>query len=69
MREVTSAYIILVRKLEGGRTFRRRRHRGVDNIKMDLTEIMLWKWWLDSTISVQGPVMDLMNAEMNLPVS
>jgi hypothetical protein len=41
MREVTSAYIILVRKLEGGRTFRRRRHRGVDNIKMDLTEIML----------------------------
>jgi hypothetical protein len=39
MGELRNAYRILVEKPEGKRSPRRRRRRGVDNVKMDLGEI------------------------------
>jgi hypothetical protein len=41
MGEMRSAYKILVGKPEGRRLLRRPRHRGDDNIKLDLREIRM----------------------------
>jgi len=42
MGEGRGVYRVLVRKPEGKRPLGRPRHRGEDNIKMDLQEVGVW---------------------------
>jgi hypothetical protein len=57
------------RKLEGKRPIGRRRHRGEDNIKMDLQEVGCGAWSESSWPRTGKGVRALVNAVMNLWVS